>query len=66
MKVYQCFPVLSSALFFLSLLQVMTTDDGRSKGFGFVAFEDSECAEKAVDELHSKDLGNGKVSIRDL
>ena len=40
--------------------RVMASDDGKAKGFGFVAFEDATCAEKAVDELHNKEV-NGKV-----
>ncbi|XP_064484190.1 polyadenylate-binding protein 4-like [Ornithodoros turicata] len=40
--------------------RVMTDDTGKNRGFGFVSFEDPECAEKAVDELNGKDVG-GKV-----
>lgn len=40
--------------------KVMISDDGKVKGFGFVAFEDPEAAEKAVDEMNTKDL-NGKT-----
>lgn len=38
----------------------MSGDDGRNKGFGFVSFEDSEAAEKAVDDLNGTEM-NGKT-----
>lgn len=41
----------------------MFREDGSSRGFGFVAFEDPEEAEKAVTELHGKESPEGKVSI---
>ncbi|XP_055593303.1 polyadenylate-binding protein [Uranotaenia lowii] len=37
------------------------TKDGKSRGFGFVAFENPEAAEHAVQELNTKELGDGKV-----
>jgi len=39
---------------------VMNDEGGRNKGFGFVSFEDSEAAEKAVDDLNGTEM-NGKT-----
>lgn len=35
--------------------------ENKSRGFGFVAFENPESAEMAVQELNGKELGDGKV-----
>lgn len=40
--------------------KVMMKEDGKSRGFGFVAFEDPEAAERAVEELGGKELNDGK------
>merc|ERR1712064_208840 len=42
------------------LEQVMADDAGKTKGFGFFSFEDSESAEKAVEELNGQEI-NGKM-----
>jgi len=39
---------------------ILTDDSGKTKGFGFVSFEDSESAEKAVEELNGSDIGDKK------
>jgi len=41
-------------------IHVMTDDTGKSRGFGFVSFENHEDAQKAVDEMNGKEL-NGKL-----
>lgn len=41
--------------------KVMSKDDGKSLGFGFVAYESSEAAESAVVALNSKELNDGKI-----
>jgi len=41
--------------------KVMSKDDGKSRGFGFVAFEDPAAADRAVAELNGKELPDGKI-----
>lgn len=41
---------------------IMTDDDGKSKGFGFVAFESNEDAEKACDALDGSDIEGNKIT----
>lgn len=40
--------------------KVMSKDDGKSRGFGFVAFEDPDAAEQAVIELNGREISEGK------
>jgi polyadenylate-binding protein len=46
--------------FKVMMKEVMSDEGGRNKGFGFVSFEDSESAEKAVDDLNGTEM-NGKT-----
>lgn len=41
--------------------KVMSNKEGKSRGFGFVAFENPEAAEKAVEELNGKEMADGKT-----
>jgi len=41
--------------------KVMSKDDGKSRGFGFVAFETAEAAESAVQALNGTELSDGKL-----
>merc|ERR1719150_2478476 len=36
--------------------EIMADESGKNKGFGFVSFEDSESAEKAVEELNGVEM----------
>lgn len=43
--------------------KVMTDDCNKSKGFGFVSFEEPEAAEKAVEELNGKELNSRAIYV---
>jgi RNA recognition motif-containing protein len=38
-------------------------DSGRSRGFGFVEFEDTASNQKAIDELNGKELDGREISV---
>ncbi|XP_076338779.1 polyadenylate-binding protein 1A-like isoform X1 [Tachypleus tridentatus] len=40
--------------------KVMSDNEGKSRGFGFVSFEDPESAERAVDDMNTKEM-NGRL-----
>lgn len=42
---------------------IMAEDGGKNKGFGFVSFEDSESAEKAVDELNGMEMAGKTLYV---
>ena len=44
---------------------VVITDraSGRSKGFGFVEFADEKAAQKAVEEMNEKEMGDRKLVV---
>ena len=41
----------------------MTGEDGKSKGFGFISFEEAEQAEAACDDLDSKEMGGKTLFV---
>ena len=41
--------------------KLMYDENGKSKGFGFVSFEEPLQAEKAVEEMNGKETSNGKI-----
>jgi len=47
----------------ISSVKVMKSEDGKSKGFGFVSFEDPEEAMVACDELNGQDLDGKTVFV---
>lgn len=47
----------------ITSLKVMKGDDEKAKGFGFVSFEDSEDAEKAVDEMNGSELEGKTIYV---
>jgi polyadenylate-binding protein len=45
----------------ISSAKVVYDENGKSKGFGFVSFDEPEMAEKACDDLNLKEMPNGKT-----
>jgi polyadenylate-binding protein len=43
--------------------KVMTDDSGKSRGFGFVSYEEHESAQKAVDELNNTEIGGHTIFV---
>lgn len=42
---------------------IMTDEEGKSKGFGFVAFESHEGADKAVDDYNDHEIQDRKITV---
>ena len=42
---------------------IMDRDSGRSKGFGFVEFENDDDNQKAVDQLNGKELDGRAINV---
>lgn len=40
-------------------------DTGRSKGFGFVEFEDTSAADEAIDELNGKEISGRTIVVNE-
>lgn len=55
-KVFEPFGTVTS-------LVVQRDAEGKSRGFGFVNFEDHDAAAKAVDEMHDKEIAGKKVFV---
>eukprot|EP00095_Tigriopus_kingsejongensis_P008443 maker-scaffold343_size201629-snap-gene-1.14 protein:Tk08443 transcript:maker-scaffold343_size201629-snap-gene-1.14-mRNA-1 annotation:"polyadenylate-binding protein 1" len=47
----------------ISSIKIMKGDEGGNKGFGFVSFEDPECAEVACDNLNGKEIQGKTIFV---
>jgi len=47
----------------ISSAVIMIDGESKSRGFGFVAFQDHEAAEKAVNEMHNKEVHTRKITV---
>jgi len=47
----------------LSASIIMDRMSGRSKGFGFVELEDDAEAQRAISEMHEKDVGGRNIVV---
>ena len=48
---------------FVKDAKVVTDDTGRSKGFGFVEFENDEDAEAAIKKMDGSEHSNRKITV---
>ncbi len=49
----------------VSATVITDRDSGRSRGFGFVKFDDDAQADKAAEELNGKALGDRELTVRE-
>lgn len=47
----------------ISSVVIMTDMENKSRGFGFVAFQDHDSAEMAVNEMNNKEVHNRKITV---
>jgi cold-inducible RNA-binding protein len=47
----------------LSAKVIMDRETGRSKGFGFVEFEDDDAAKAAIDKLNGSEIQGRKIAV---
>nr|6PAI_D Chain D, RNA-binding protein 39 [Homo sapiens] len=46
-----------------SIQLMMDSETGRSKGYGFITFSDSECAKKALEQLNGFELAGRPMKV---
>lgn len=44
---------------------IIDRDTNRSKGYGFVEFENDEEAKKAIDGMHDSEIGGRKIAVNE-
>jgi RNA recognition motif-containing protein len=49
----------------ISAKLIIDRDSGRSKGFGFVEFENSDEADEAIAEMHGQDAGGRELVVNE-
>ena len=49
----------------LSARVVTDRESGRSRGFGFVEYENEEDAKKAIDQLNDSDLDGRQITVNE-